>query len=169
MGEEGWVEVTVRYKGLEKTVRGDPNAVVSELMAFFANAMPGLEVLSRISLSVDMEGLLRDCEGVIALTPEGLVITAPVDFLPDRELILFHLALAKIAHSLGKAEGSSLTSSELANRVKRSPGTIAGRVSELCSEGFAERVGKGEYRATTYGLDHFRRAILPKVKQRTEG
>ncbi|MEM3590216.1 MAG: hypothetical protein QXN33_04400, partial [Candidatus Bathyarchaeia archaeon] len=131
MGEEGWVEVTVRYKGLEKTVRGDPNAVVSELMAFFANAMPGLEVISRISLSVDMEGLLRDCEGVIALTPEGLVITAPVDFLPDRELILFHLALAKIAHSLGKAEGSSLTSSELANRVKRSPGTIAGRVSEL--------------------------------------
>jgi|YelNatPaOPRAMG01_1025707.scaffolds.fasta_scaffold118521_1 hypothetical protein len=169
MGEEDWVEVTVRYKGLEKTVRGDPNAVVSELMAFFASLMPGLEVLSKISLSVDVEALLRDCEGVIALTPEGLVVTAPVDFLPDRELILFHLAIARLANALGKAEGPELTSSELASRIKRSPGTIAGRVSELCSEGLAERVGKGEYRATTYGLDHFRRAILPKVKQRAGG
>lgn len=169
MGEEDWVEVTVRYKGLEKTVRGDPNAVMSELMAFFAGLMPALEVVSKITLSVDMEGLLRDCEGVVALTPEGLVVTAPVDFLPDRELILFHLALARIANSLGKAEGAALTSGDLANRIKRSPGTIAGRVSELCSEGLVERVGKGEYRATTYGLDHFRRAILPKVKQRAEG
>jgi len=79
------------------------------------------------------------------------------------------LAIARLANALGKAEGPELTSSELASRIKRSPGTIAGRVSELCSEGLAERVGKGEYRATTYGLDHFRRAILPKVKQRAGG
>ena len=161
--------MTVRYRGLEKTVRGDPSSVVSELMGFFAKVMPGLEVISSISMSVDMEGLLRDCQGIVALTPEGLVVTAPVDFLPDRELILFHLALARLANSLGKAEGCTLTSGDLASKVKRSPGTIAGRVSELCSEGLVERVGKGEYRATTYGLDHFRRALLPKIKQGAGG
>ncbi len=98
------------------------------------------------------------------MTPEGVVVTAPVDQLADRELLLLHLAKASIAHMLGKSEKDLVQSSDLISQTKKSAGTVAGRLSELCGETLAERKGKGEYRVTTLGLHIFREQVLPKLK-----
>lgn len=158
------LEVTIKYGTLEKKITGPPDQVAKEVYAFLMKIIPELELASHLSLSVDIKELAQACEGVIAITPEGIVVTVPVDNLADRELVLLYLAKARIAQLLGKSDKDLVQSAELINATKRSSGTVAGRLSELCGENLAERKGKGEYRITTLGLRIFREQVLPKLK-----
>jgi len=161
------LEVTIKYGSLEKKITGPPQLVAEEVFAFLTKAIPELELASHLALSVDVAQLAEACQGVLAITPEGVVVTVPTDNLADRELILFHLAKARIAQMLGKSEKDSVQSADLITATKRTSGTVAGRLSELCAESLAERKGKGEYRVTTLGLHIFREQILPKIKPKT--
>jgi len=158
------VEVTVRYKGMQKTVTGAADDVIRELLLFFSKVFPQLELISKISLSVDLNDFLKACEGIIALTPEGMAVTADTGHLKDKELIMLHLAKTRAGHMLGKLERDTLRLSDLVIAAKSKSGTVAGRLSEMCSEGIVERLAKGEYRATTSGLDYFIKNIAPKLK-----
>jgi hypothetical protein len=161
------LEVTVRYGTIEKRVSGAPEQVAREVLVFLTSIIPQLELASRLALSVDISSLAQACEGVLAVTPEGLVVTVSVDTLADRELLLLHLAKARIAHMLGKSDKDLIQSADLIAATKKSAGTVAGRLSELCGENLAERKGKGEYRVTTLGLHVFQEQVLPKLKPGT--
>lgn len=158
------VEVTVRFGDTEKTITGNADEVIRELLQFFSKIYPQLELISRVSLSVDLDDFLKASEGIIALTPEGMAITTDTSLLKDRELIMLHLAKTKVGHMLGKLEKDSLHLSDLIVAAKSKTGTVAGRLSEMCSEGIVERLAKGEYRATTSGLHNFAKNIVPRLK-----
>jgi len=161
------LEVTLRYGSMEKRITGPPEQVAQEVLAFLNSVIPRFELASRLALSADINTLAKACEGILAVTPEGVVVTVPVEVLADRELLLLHLAKARIAHLLGKSDKDLVQSADLIAATKKSAGTVAGRLSELCGESLAERKGKGEYRATTLGLHVFQEQVLPKLKPRT--
>lgn len=161
------LEVTIRYGTLEKKIVGPPDEVAKEVYTFLLKTIPELDLASQLVLSVDVKDLAQACQGVLAVTPEGIVITVPVENLADRELVLLHLAKARIAQMLGKSDKDLVQSAELIAATKKTSGTVAGRLSELCGETLAERKGKGAYRATTLGLHVFREQILPKLKPKT--
>jgi hypothetical protein len=161
------LEIILRYGSLEKKITGPPEQVAQDALSFLNTVIPELELASRLSLSVDINTLAKACEGVLAITPEGVVVTVPVETLADRELLLLHLAKASIAHLLGKSEKDVVQSADLIAATKKSAGTVAGRLSELCGESLAERKGKGEYRATTLGLHVFQEQVLQKLKSRS--
>ena len=158
------LEVIIKYGTLEKKITGQPDRVAQEVLSFLNKAIPQLELASRLSLSLDIKELAKACEGILAVTPEGVVVTAPIDQLADRELLLLHLAKARIAQMLGKSDKDLVQSADLIAATKKTAGTVAGRLSELCGESLAERKGKGEYRVTTLGLHLFREQVLPKLK-----
>ena len=158
------LEVTIKYGTLEKKIIGSPDQVAREVYAFLLKAVPELDLASHLALSVDVKDLAQACQGVLAVTPEGIVTTVSTENLADRELVLLHLAKARIAQMLGKSDKDLVQSAELITATKKTAGTVAGRLSELCGESLAERKGKGEYRATTLGLHLFREQILPKLK-----
>ena len=158
------LEVIIKYGTLEKKITGQPNQVAQEVLSFLNKAIPQLELAFHLSLSVDVNELAKACEGILAVTPEGVVVTVPIDQLADRELLLLHLAKARIAQMLGKSDKDLVQSADLIVATKKSAGTVAGRLSELCGESLAERKGKGEYRVTTFGLHLFREQVLPKLK-----
>ena len=159
------LEVNIKYGTLEKKISGPPDQVAKEVFAFLMKTIPELELASHLALSIDLSELAKACEGILAITPEGVVVTATVDHLADRELMLLHLAKARIAQMLGKSDKDFLQSADLIAASKKSAGTVAGRLSELCGESLAERKGKGEYRATTLGLHIFQTQVLPKLKR----
>ena len=163
------LEVTIRYGAVEKRITGKPEDVAKEAVAFMTSIVPKLELASRLVLSVDLDHLAKACEGVISTTPEGLVVTVQTQSLSDRELLLLQLAKARIAEMLGKSKSDTVQASELVASTKRSSGTVAGRLSELCTESLAERRGKGEYHITTLGLSLFQEVVLPKLKQSRGG
>ena len=158
------LEVTIKYGPTERKVIGEPEQVARDILTFLRTVVPELELASRLVLSVEINSLAKACEGVLAVTPEGVVVTVPVDALADRELLLLHLAKARIAQMLGKSDKDLIQSSDLITATKKSAGTVAGRLSELCGENLAERKGKGEYRVTTLGLHVFREQVLPKLR-----
>jgi hypothetical protein len=163
------LEVTIRYGTVEKTITGIPEDVAKTVLSFLTSVIPQLELASRLVLSVDLNNLAKACVGIIAITQEGVVVTVPTDGLADRELLLLHLAKAKIAEMTGKSKSDSVQTPILIAATKRSSGTVAGRLSELCTESLAERKGKGEYHITTLGLHLFQDQVLPKLRKNQGG
>ncbi|MBS7655062.1 hypothetical protein KEJ50_00945 [Candidatus Bathyarchaeota archaeon] len=164
MSEEKKIEVYLKHKDFEKKITGEVDEVLRELISFLTKIYPKMELASKLSLTVDVNDLLKACQGIVAVTPEGVVTLVDVETLPDKELILLYLVKAKISRLLNKSEKESLLISDILSSTKHSVGSVAGRLSELCSENLVERVGKGEYRITTYGLDYFLKNVIPKLK-----
>ena len=161
--------MTIRYGSVEKKIAGAPEDVAKAVLSLLTSLIPELELASRLVLSVDLSKIAEACEGIVAITPEGVVVTVSTEGLADRELLLLHLAKEKIAEMTGKSEGDTVQASSLIAATKRSGGTVAGRLSELCAESLAERKGKGEYRITTLGLHLFLEQVLPKLKKNQGG
>ncbi len=164
MSEQTTIEVVIRYRDVEKTIKGSPEDVFRGVFQFLSETIPSLAVVSKITLTVNFADFLKDAAGVFAVTPEGVVILTPLETLTDRELVLLYLVRAKIGFETGRSEKETLLASDLISFTGKGSGTVAGRLSELSGEGLVERTGKGEYRVTTFGLHRFRQDVLPKVK-----
>ena len=158
------IEVTIRYRDVEKTIKGSPDDVFRDAFKFLSETIPALDTVSRITLTVNFADFLKEAAGVFAVTPEGVVVLTPPEALTDRELVLLFLVRAKVGYETGRSEKETLLASDLISFTGKGSGTVAGRLSELSGEGLVERTGKGEYRVTTFGLHRFRQDVLPKLK-----
>ena len=161
--------MTIRYGSLEKKITGGPDDVAKAVLTFLTSLIPQMELAARLILSVDLKKIAEACEGAVAITPEGVVVTVSTEDLADRELLLLHLAKQKIAEMTGKSATDTVQASDLTAATKRSAGTVAGRLSELCAESLVERKGKGEYRITTLGLHLFQEQVILKLKKNQGG
>ncbi len=164
--KEESLEVTVKSKEGEIKLVGNPESIIRGLLSFFSKVYPQVDLVSKLTLTVDTEQLLRECEGALAITPEGVVVTGTTTALTDKELILLHLARAYLAHIVGKSSKDSMLIGDVINAIRKPAGTIAGRLSEMSLEEHVARIGKGEYKITTFGLDYFRKTVLPKLKSK---
>ncbi|MEM2320453.1 MAG: hypothetical protein QXS79_00995 [Candidatus Bathyarchaeia archaeon] len=166
---EGNLELTVRYRNLEARFAGKPDEVIRALLNFISRVLPAYDLAAQLTLSVDIEDLLRGVRGIIALTPEGPVITVPRDRLGgDRNAILLNLVKVYVGYRVGRIEKDSLSVADLTSATGCKSGTVAARLSELTDMGFVERVGRGEYRLTTLGVKFFFDEVLPKIKSEGE-
>jgi hypothetical protein len=162
--EERKIEVSIKLGELEARFSGSVNEVLKCIFDFLGKAYPTYELVSKITLAVDLEQLLKSIEKIIAVTPEGLVLLVPRDRLTDRDAVVLHLVRAYIGNKLGKLDDPSLSITELISLTGGKPSAIAGRLSELARDAYVERVGRGEYRITTLGIKFFLDDILPELK-----
>lgn len=163
--EEDGLELSVRYKDMEVKFSGTPEDVIRSLFSFLSKILPTYDLASNLVLTVDLEKLLRSVTGIIALTPEGPVITVPREKLGgEKNVIILHLLKAYIGYQTGRLEKESLSTAEILSLTGGKAGTVAARLSELTSLGWVERVGRGEYRITTLGVNSFLEDVLPKIK-----
>jgi len=164
-GEGDLLEVYAKYRDLELRFRGKPEEVVRVLLKFVQRILPAFDLASKITLTVDLEGLIENVEGIIAFTPEGPVVTVSKERLGgDKGAIMLHLIKAYIGHRTGRLDKDTLASSEIKSLIGVKSSTVAARLSELVSSGWVERVGRGEYRITTLGIKNFLDEVLPKIE-----
>ena len=102
MSNQNQVEVAIRYRDVEKTIRGNPEEVFKGVFQFLSQTIPALEIVSKITLTVDFADFLKEAAGVFAVTSEGVVVLTPLEALTDRELVLLCLVRAKISCETGK-------------------------------------------------------------------
>jgi hypothetical protein len=165
MGEEKKLEARLKYGDLEATFTGDADEVIRGILKFLSEIYPSYEALSRITLTINAEKLLKSMEGIIAKTREGVIPLLNTAKMVEKDVILLHLLRAHVARLLGEGEKDSLLIGEILRLTRGRAGAVAGRLSELVSQGLVERIGKGEYRITTLGLKRFIEEIIPKYKQ----
>jgi len=162
------IEVVLKHSGVENRIIGSPETVLKELLSYFSKIYPSIELISKLVLSVDSLEFLQSCTGVLAVSPEGLVVLKDLRDLKDKELMMIHLAGSRLQHQMGKKESDTLSLDEITKTTGRSTGTAAGRLSELCNEQLVERVGKGSYRLTTMGTRVVIKNLMPRVAQLPE-
>jgi hypothetical protein len=162
------IEVVLKHSGVENRIIGSPETVLRELLSYFSKVYPTIELVSKLVLSVDSLEFLQSCTGVLAVSPEGLVVLKDLKDLKDKELMMIHLAGSRLQHQMGKKESDTLSLDEITKTTGRSTGTVAGRLSELCNEQLVQRVGKGSYRLTTMGTRVVIKNLMPRVTQLPE-
>ena len=116
----GTLEITVRHQGVENKIIGTPDGVIRELLSYFSKVYPSLELTSKLVLTVDNAEFLQSVSGTLASSQEGLVVLKEVSGLRDKELMMLHLAGAKLLNLLGKKDNDNISLDEITKATGRS-------------------------------------------------
>jgi hypothetical protein len=100
--KQGKIEVQVKYNAVEKKFSGTPEAIWLLLSKFFSEFLPSFEVANKLLLSVDLQKLAEDCEGLIAFSEEGANLLMPKSRLTDNETLMLCLLANYLGYKLCK-------------------------------------------------------------------
>jgi len=160
------VSANVKFGDVEQTFVGNADDVWSLINRFFSKTMPGLKILNNIILTVDLQRLIEDCKGIIAVTNEGIAVLAPKEQLTDNEALMLYLLAAHLAQKSGLAETAALTKEAFANSLGKSTKIISTRLGELARKGYLTK-RDGDYEISTIGIKMLQNELLPKLKAMT--
>jgi hypothetical protein len=163
--EKGKIEVHVKYGDLEETFSGDINQVWISINRFFTDTIPAFNIGRKVLLTVNLEELIENCKNIIAVAPEGSVLSVSKDELTDRETIMLNLLASYVGHRLAVLNVDSMSKWELQNRLGKNMKITSTRLGELCREGLVEKTEKDDYKITTFGVTTVQKEILPKIKE----
>lgn len=165
MSEEK-ITVHVKYRDVEQTFVGNVNDVWVSVNRFFSQVIPSFDVARKVMLTVDLQKLIEDVEGVIAIAPEGPELLISKQKLTDSETIQLHLLAAHIGYRLGHLSRGSFSKEELQTRLGKSSKITSTRLGELCREGMATKTGEGYYKITTIEIKRLQEETLPKIREK---
>lgn len=163
-GEADRVTVQVKYKGVEKSFSGSPEEVWLLVNRFFGEFIPSFNVASRLVLSVDLEKLVKDCEGLIAFSKEGANLLVSKDKLTDNETLLLLLLAGYVGFQLSLVAGDAVSKEELQAKLGKSGKIASTRLGELVKGDLVLKVDDDKFRITTFGVVQMQRDVIPKIK-----
>jgi len=156
--------VNVKYGDVEKTFSGSLEDVWLSLGRFFGEFVPSFGVARRLVLSVDLQMLVKECEGLIAFSKEGANLLVSKDKLTDNETLLLWLLAGYVGFQLGLVGGNSVSKEELQVRLGKSGKIVSTRLGELVKSDMIVKTDDDKYRITTFGVVQMQKDFLPKIK-----
>ena len=163
------VTVHVRFGDVEQTFSGSVEDVWSSLNRFFGEFLPSFEVAKRLVLSVDLQGLVKACEGLIAFSKEGANLLVSKDRLTDNEALLLWLLAGYVGFGLGLVGSDAVVKEDLQARLGKSGKIVSTRLSELVKSDMVVKTADETYRITTFGIMQMQKDIIPKIKAKIGG
>ena len=164
MDEVGRVTVHVRFGDVEKTFSGSVEDVWLSLNRFFGEFIPSFSVAKRLVLSVDLQGLVKACEGLIAFSKEGANLLVSKDRLTDNETLLLWLLAYDVGYGLGLVGSDCVSKEELQAKLGKSGKIASTRLGELVKSDAVAKVADDKYRITTFGVVQMQKDVIPKIK-----
>jgi hypothetical protein len=158
------VTVHVRFGDVEQTFTGSVEDVWLSLNRFFGEFLPSFEVAKRLVLSVDLQGLVRACEGLIGFSKEGASLLVGKDRLTDNEALLLWLLAGYVGFSLGLVGSDCVSKEELQVKLGKSGKIASTRLGELVKSDVVAKVADDKYRITTFGVVQMQKDVIPKIK-----
>jgi len=159
------ITVHVKYGDVEQTFVGNVDDVWVSVNRFFTQVIPSFDVARKVMLTVDLQKLIEDVEGVIAIAPEGPELLVYKQKLTDSETIQLYLLAAHIGYKLGHLSGDSFSKEELQTRLGKSSKITSTRLGELCRKGMATKTEEDDYRITTIGIKRLQEGTLLKIRE----
>jgi hypothetical protein len=162
VGRQIWVHV--KFGDVEQTFTGSVEDVWLSLNRFFGEFIPSFAIAKRLVLSVDLQKLVKDCEGLIAFSKEGSSLLVSKDKLTDNETLLLWLLASHVGHDLGLVASDAAGKEELQTKLGKSGKIASTRLGELVKSDMVVKAGDDKFRITTFGVVQMQKDILPKIK-----
>jgi hypothetical protein len=159
--------VQLKYKDVEKTFEGTVEETWLLLGKFFGEFIPSFDVARKLWLSVDMQALARDCEGLIAFTPEGASILVPKNKLTDNETLALWLLASYLGQKLNLLDSVALSKEELQAKLGKSGKITSTRLGELVKTDWVAKTANEKFVITTFGVSVMQKEVLPRIIAKT--
>jgi hypothetical protein len=160
--------IQIKYKNIEKTFSGGLEEVWLSVNRFFTEFLPSFEIAGKLSLNVDLQKLVRECENVIALANEGPYIMVPRSKLTDNETLALLLLASHLCYKLDKLGSDAVSKEELQLKLEKDSKITSTRLGELVKNEIAMRTADEKYRITTFGLAQMQKEMLPRIKEKVK-
>lgn len=167
MGEVGRVTVHVKYGDVEQTFEGSVEDVWLSVNKFFREFVPTFEIAKKLVLSVNLQQLAKDCEGLIAFSKEGANILVPRGKLTDNETLGLLLLASYVGFQLGRLESDGVSRDELQARLGKGGKIVSTRLGELVKSEMALKMADEKYKITTFGIMQMQKEVLSRIKAKT--
>ena len=161
------VTVQIKYKDVEKTFSAPVEETWLLLSKFFSEFLPSFEIANKLWLSVDLQKLAKDCEGLIAFSSEGASLLLSKGKLTDNETLSLWLLASYVGHKLGMLENDALSKEELQAKLGKSGKITSTRLGELVKNDVVMKTADEKFRLTTFGVAQMQKEVLPRIKAKT--
>ncbi|MGB9740147.1 MAG: hypothetical protein ACP5IM_01340 [Candidatus Bathyarchaeia archaeon] len=158
------VTVHVKYGDLEKTFVGDLEEVWLSVNRFFSEFLPAFEISKKLRLNVDLQALVKDCEGLIAFSTEGANLLVPKERLTDNETLLLWLLAYHIGFQLGLVASDAVSKEDLQVKLCKSAKITSTRLGELVKTQMVAKTAEDKYKITVFGIVQMHRELLPRIR-----
>jgi hypothetical protein len=158
------ISVHVKFGDVEQTFTGSVEDVWLSLNRFFGEFLPSFEVAKKLVLSVDLQKLVKDCEGLVAFSREGSSLLVGKDKLTDNETLLLWLLAFHVGHDLGLVASDAVGKEELQSKLGKSGKIASTRLGELVKSDMVVKLADDKFRITTFGVVQMQNDIIPKIK-----
>jgi hypothetical protein len=165
--EEDKVTVQVKCGGVEKSFSGGLEEVWLSLNKFFGEFIPSFDVAKKLMLNVDLERLVKDCEGIVAFSPEGANVLVSRDRLTDNETLMLWLLAAYVGFRLGLLKSDVFSKDELQVKLGKSAKIVSTRLGELVKDGLVLKVDES-YRVSTLCVVQMQKDMLPRIRSKLQ-
>ncbi len=160
------VNVHVKYKDLEKQITAEPEQAWILLNQFFKKSIPLFEIANKLWLSVDIQQLARDLDGIVAFSSDGASLLAPKNKLTDNETLAVWLAAYYLGFKLGLVPSDLLSKDELQIKLGKSSKITSTRLGELVKNDLVAKVDGEKFRITVFGVCQMQKEIIPRIKSK---
>ncbi len=161
--DKGRVHVEVKYGKVEETFEGTVEETWLLLQKLFVELIPTFEIAKKLELSVDLQRLAHDCEGLIAFSPEGANLLVPNNKLTDNETLALWLLASYLGSRLHLVDSENLSKEELQTKLGKNPKITSTRLGELVKLGVAAKTEDERFKMTTFGVSQMQRDVLPRI------
>ena len=161
------VEVSLKYKGVEKSFSAPLEEMWLLLSKLFSEFLPSFEIANKLLLSVDLQQLVKDCEGLVAFSNEGTNLLVPKSRLTDNETLLLWLLAVYLGHKLGLIESDAVSKDEMQVKLGKSSKITSTRLGELVKSDMIMKTREEKFSITTFGVTQMQKDVLQKKKLKT--
>ena len=160
------IQVQIKYKEIEQQFSADPQDAWLLINKFFKDFIPSFEIAQKLWLSIDLQQLAKDLNGIAAFSSDGVSLLVPKNKLTDNETLSIWLTAYYLWHKLGMVNSDSLSKDELQMKLGKSGKITSTRLGELAKNGIVLKTADEKFRITTYGVVQTQKEVIPRIKSK---
>ena len=160
------IQVQIKYKEIEQQFSAEPQEAWLLINKFFKDFIPSFEIAQKLWLSIDLQQLAKDLNGIAAFSNDGASLLVPKNKLTDNETLSIWLTAYYLGHKLGMVNSDSLSKDELQMKLGKSGKITSTRLGELAKNGVVVKTADEKFRITTYGVVQTQKEVIPRIKSK---
>jgi hypothetical protein len=165
-GKTDKVHVHLKYNAVEQQFDADPREAWLLVNQFFKDFIPSLEIAQKLWLSIDLQQLAKDLNGIAAFSSDGANLLVPKSKLTDNESLSIWLTTYYLGFKLNIINNDSLSKDELQSRIEKSGKITSTRLGELTKNGLVQKCADEKFRITPFGIVQTQKEVIPRIKSK---